>query len=104
MCYLLRRLSLFGLLSFGLLLLSGGALGRRRCGSSSSSHAGIVDPVDVELVHLELREVLGKEGATRALPAIVNLEHVGGETLGPRRLVLAKSASVRLEVGVEVTL
>ena len=58
----------------------------------------------MQLVNLQLGEILREEAAPGALPAIVDLEDVGGKTLGARRLVLAEGARERLKVGVEVAL
>jgi hypothetical protein len=58
------------------------------------------------LMHV-LREsqlVVSQEGAFVARALVVHLEHVGGESLGPGRLVVTKGTHKWLDVGVEVSL
>jgi hypothetical protein len=48
--------------------------------------------------------IVSQEGAFVARALVVHLEHVGGESLGPGRLVVTEGAHKRLDVGVEVSL
>lgn len=52
----------------------------------------------------QLLLVIGEEGALGAGFFVVHLVHVRGEPLGPCRLVLAKRARERFQVGVEMSL
>jgi hypothetical protein len=58
------------------------------------------------LMHVlgESELVVSQEGAFVARALVVHLEHVGGKSLGPGRLVVTEGAHERLDVGVEVSL